>query len=210
MVRLSLGFLSEFPTFRIMDGPSVIAAASRTVGPARPRCRGFLPLSRWGDDSASLRAFVLLALLGFFLPGAFPFPASACSVVALTVRPSASASRQPRDRSLDGVFAHAPAAPPFGLLPGTSGKSLSGHRYPVLQSFKEPGNRLASFEVAGPSEVFILVPSTTPVCPVCRRVSDRPSDPHFQVHFSCYGRPKTRSIDPQRTFAFVLRFPAVA
>jgi hypothetical protein len=109
-----------------MDGPSVIAAAARTAGPARPRCRGLLPLSRWGDDSASLRAFVLLALLGFLLPGAFPFPASACSVVALTVRPSASASRQPRDRGLDGVFAHAPETPPFGLLPGTSGKSPSG------------------------------------------------------------------------------------
>ena len=32
-----------------------------------------------------------------------------------------------------------------------------GLRSPVLQSFKEPGNRLASFEVAGPFEVFVLV-----------------------------------------------------
>lgn len=31
-------------------------------------------------------------------------------------------------------------------------------RSPVLQSFKEPGNRLASFEAAGPSEVSLLVP----------------------------------------------------
>jgi hypothetical protein len=106
-VRLSSGSLSEVPSIRIMDGPSVIAAAARTAGPARPRCRGLLPLSRWGDDSASLRAFVLLALLGFLLPGAFPFPALACSVVALTVRPSASASRQPRDRCLDGAVAEA-------------------------------------------------------------------------------------------------------
>jgi len=61
-----------------------------------------------------------------FLPGAFPFPASACSVDALAARPSASASRRPRDRGLDGVFAHAPEAPPFGLLSGTSGRSPSG------------------------------------------------------------------------------------
>jgi hypothetical protein len=133
----------------------------RTAGPVRPRFRGFLPSSRWDAESASLRSDGTLALLGFLLPGAFPFPALACSVTAPTVRPSASAlaatpGSRPR-RRVCARYRDSPVRPPpryFRQVPFRV-------RYPVLQSFKEPGNRLTSFEVAGPSEVFILVPSAS-------------------------------------------------
>lgn len=46
-------------------------------GPARPRSRGLIPLSRWSPGSASLRVADTPALLGFSLPGALPSPALA-------------------------------------------------------------------------------------------------------------------------------------
>jgi len=79
--------------------------------------------------------------------------------------------------------------------------------YPVLQSFKEPGNRLASFEVAGPYEVFVLVPSVIPVSRACATgVGPAVRIPRFQVQFPCYDRVVSRSMDLAWTFLFRLCF----
>jgi len=135
-VRWSSGVPDGIPCVPDHRRPVVIAAAVRTAGPARPRCRGFLPLSRWDIDSASLRSVGILALLGFLLPGALPFPALAWSVVALAAHPSAptlatTPGSQPR-RRVCARTRSSPVRPPLRYFRQVPFRV----RYPVLQSFQ--------------------------------------------------------------------------
>jgi hypothetical protein len=99
-----------------------------------------------------------------------------------------------------GVHQLASVRSAFGRLSGTSGRSPFWVPFPVLQSFKEQGNRLSSSEVAGPYEVFVLVPIQAPAgFPTGPSgVSDRPPDlgfdPDMKAIFGYRERLSPRSI----------------
>jgi hypothetical protein len=129
----------------------------RTWGPERPRCKGYPPLPV-GSPFPCLHG-PTDSRLSWASPSlghspSWPWPRRP------SPHPSTNEDGSRDDRGIvapAGRLAPSPGAPPFGLLSGTSGMTPFRVRFPVLQSFKEPGNRLASFEVAGPCEVFILV-----------------------------------------------------
>jgi hypothetical protein len=118
--------------------------------------QGFSPSAGWGRRRWISPRAAALALLGFVLPGAFPFRASASAATA----PLSRATR--RNPAASSVAA--------GALRSASSRHFRTHPFwvllPVLQSFKELGSWLASPEAAGPLR---FSSSSLP----CGRVSDR-------------------------------------
>jgi hypothetical protein len=70
---------------KVCPSRTVVLERFRRIGisAAAASLQGFKPSAGWGSPSLDFSTCGALALLGFILPGAFPFRALACSVVEI-------------------------------------------------------------------------------------------------------------------------------
>jgi hypothetical protein len=111
------------------------------IAAAAASLQGFYPSAGWGHRRRISPRAASLALLGFILPGAFPFPGLGLSAVTLGLTTSATTPHARVRRKAEAASARPPFAFREGALLGT---------VPCASSFKDPGNWLASSETAGP------------------------------------------------------------
>jgi hypothetical protein len=111
------------------------------IAAAAASLQGFYPSAGWGHRRRISPRAASLALLGLILPGAFPFPGLGLSAATLGLTTVATTPYARVCRKAEAASARPPLAFREGTLLGT---------VPCASSFKDPGNRLASCETAGP------------------------------------------------------------
>jgi hypothetical protein len=133
-------------------GAWVLAAhqALEALPRGRPRFRGLSPSSVGAHRRRISPRAASLALLGFILPGAFPFPKLGLTAAApglMTACSNSACCSPPNTRETTR------ARPPSALRGNAQYGPL-----PCAQSFKDPGSWLASCRGCRPLEVCVLIP----------------------------------------------------